>query len=315
MCDADVDGSHIRTLLLTLFYRQMRPLIDDGYIYIAQPPLYKLKRGKREEYIETEEEMSEIILEMGMEGLKLARIKAKQVYNNSQFKEILNNIVELKRISDIMTKRGVSFENYVINYSYNPTKMPLYMVKVDGVAHFAYDDNDLAKMTKSDEEAQYIEIFERDELVEIEKKLKKLGLSIVDAIKGDGGEGSKNNKKAKKKTTKKDAKKKEPVLKPRFLIENGKDKHELFSLKEVLEFVRAQAQKGVHIQRYKGLGEMNPQQLWDTTMDPEHRTILKVVLEDEVETEKIFSILMGDEVAPRREFIETYAHEVKDLDV
>ena len=82
-----------------------------------------------------------------------------------------------------------------------------------------------------------------------------------------------------------------------------------------MEFVREQAKKGVHIQRYKGLGEMNPQQLWETTMDPEHRTILKVTLEDAVETESIFSILMGDEVAPRREFIETYAHEVKDLDI
>jgi len=96
---------------------------------------------------------------------------------------------------------------------------------------------------------------------------------------------------------------------------NEKDKHELFSLQEALEYVRAQAQKGVHIQRYKGLGEMNPQQLWETTMDPAHRTILKVVLEDAVEAEGMFSVLMGDEVAPRREFIENFAHKVKNLDI
>ena len=117
------------------------------------------------------------------------------------------------------------------------------------------------------------------------------------------------------KRKKKKSAKKEPVLKALFIIENDKDKHELFSLQEVLEFVQTQAQKGIHIQRYKGLGEMNPKQLWETTMDPEHRTILKVVLEDVVEAEGMFSVLMGDEVAPRREFIETFAHEVQDLDI
>ncbi len=315
MCDADVDGSHIRTLLLTLLYRQMRPLIEGGYIYIAQPPLYKLKRGKREEYIETEEEMSEIVLELGMEGLKLVKSKGKQAYTGAQFRDILNMCVELQRVSSIMFKRGVDFTDYVNNYNQKTKKMPLYRVKVEGAAHFVYDDKELAKLTTKDEEAQYTEIFEKDEIESIEKKLNKLGMSIEDFVKVDIKEepkvdGAKKKKAAPKKTTAK-----KPVLKAKFVIENEKDKHELFSLQEVLEFVRSQAQKGVYIQRYKGLGEMNPQQLWETTMDPEHRTILKVVLEDDVEAEGIFSVLMGDEVAPRREFIETYAHEVKDLDV
>lgn len=311
MCDADVDGSHIRTLLLTLLYRQMRPLIDGGYIYIAQPPLYKLKRGKREEYIETEEEMSAIIMEMGMEGLKLIRIKGKQVYTNGQFKELLNTVVEMKRIMDIMGKRGVDFDNYIKNYDQKTKKMPLYTVKVEGVTHFVYNDKELAALTAKDEEAQYTEIFDKNDLEKIEQKLNKLGLSTIDFLKVDIAEEPKVIGAQGKKTTTK----KEPVLKALFIIENDKDKHELFSLQEVLEFVQAQAQKGIHIQRYKGLGEMNPHQLWETTMDPEHRTILQVTLEDEVETEGIFSVLMGDEVAPRREFIETYAHEVKDLDV
>jgi DNA gyrase subunit B len=107
----------------------------------------------------------------------------------------------------------------------------------------------------------------------------------------------------------------EPVLKPVFLIETEKDKHEFHSLKGVLSFVRGQASKGMHIQRYKGLGEMNPQQLWETTMDPARRTILKVTLEDAVEVDKTFSMLMGDEVGPRREFIESNAHDVKNLDI
>ena len=124
MCDADVDGSHIRTLLLTLFYRQMKPLIDGGFIYIAQPPLYKLKRGKREEYIETEEEMSDIILDMGMEGLKLVRIKGKKGFANAQFRDILTTIEDVQRISSIMSRRGVKLKNYIENIDQKTRKMP-----------------------------------------------------------------------------------------------------------------------------------------------------------------------------------------------
>ena len=127
-----------------------------------------------------------------------------------------------------------------------------------------------------------------------------------------GPSAAKKKVAAKKKTTKKKA---EPVLKALFSIEEEKDKHELFSMQEVLEFVRAQARKGIYIQRYKGLGEMNPQQLWETTMDPARRTLLQVKLEDAVEVDRTFSMLMGDEVAPRREFIESFAHEVRELDI
>ena len=315
MCDADVDGSHIRTLLLTLLYRQMRPLVEGGYIYIAQPPLYKIKRGKREEYIETEEEMSGIILELGSEGIKLIKNKGNQVYTNMQLREVLNISVELQHTLDVMTKRGVSFEEYIKNYNQKTKKMPLYRVKVEGKAHFVYDDKELAKLTTKDEEAQYTEIFAKEGLENIEKKLNKLGLSTADFLKEDISEepkviGAGKKKKEAAKTTSKKA-----TLKSRFVIESETDKKELFSLQDVLDFVRTQAQKGMHLQRYKGLGEMNPQQLWETTMDPEHRTLLKVVLEDEIEAEGMFSVLMGDEVAPRREFIETFAHEVKDLDV
>ena len=311
MCDADVDGSHIRTLLLTLLYRQMRPLVEGGFVYIAQPPLYKVKRGKREEYIETEDEMNALILDMGVEGLKLKKLKDKKEYSAAQFKEILEFSVKLERIIEIFGKRGVSFEEYVKNIERKTSEMPFYMVKVDGKAHFVFNDKELAELTKDNEEAQYVEIFEREELVVVEEGLNKLGLSITEFVQPDMGEsyemtkGGKSQKIAQKKTD----------IKPVFIIEEEKDRHELFSLEEVLDFVRKQASKGVHIQRYKGLGEMNPQQLWETTMDPGRRTILKVSLEDAVEVDKTFTMLMGDEVAPRREFIETYAHEVRNLDV
>jgi len=312
MCDADVDGSHIRTLLLTLFYRQMRPLIEGGYVYIAQPPLYKLKRGRREEYIESEEEMSELILEMGLEGLKLERIKGKQRYTNAQFMEIMHFVMDLEKIISVMNKRGIPFEEYVSQYDSKSKRMPLYMLKNDKETHFIFDDEQLAKLTQDDEDAQYLEIFVKEDLQTIEQHFNKLGLSVLNF------RGKKQRKTYKVNERNKDIKKeneKEVHLKPLFMVLSEKDQHECFSLQEVLAFVRKQANKGVYIQRYKGLGEMNPSQLWETTMDPSRRTIVQVKLEDAVEVERIFSMLMGDEVAPRREFIETFAHEVQDLDV
>ncbi len=311
MCDADVDGSHIRTLLLTFLYRQMKPLIEGGYVYIAQPPLYKIKRGQREEYIDTEEEMKELLLEMGIEGHKLIKLQGKQQYNTTQFKELLSDLVELERLVELMKRRGISFESLIQNHSGKTLKLPLYMVKEEGKTRFVYDDKELAQITKHAEDANFVDIFESKDILNIQKRLEKLGLSVTQFAKI--GKEDKNILAVGKKKGKKN--KREPVLKPLFMIEGEKDKYEFYSLKEVLDFIRNEAQKGIHLQRYKGLGEMNPQQLWDTTMDPARRTILKVALEDAVEVDKIFMMLMGDDVEPRREFIETNAHEVKNLDI
>ena len=142
----------------------------------------------------------------------------------------------------------------------------------------------------------------------MQKKLSKFDLDIQDFITPEVA-ALEYAAKGKKKTKTKDA------PKALFVVENEKDNHEFYSLQKVLGYVKDQASKGIHIQRYKGLGEMNPQQLWETTMDPAKRTILRVELEDGVEADKTFTTLMGDEVEPRREFIETYAHEVKNLDI
>ena len=312
MCDADVDGSHIRTLLLTLLYRQMRQLVENGYVYIAQPPLYKLKRGKREEYIDTDKEMNALILEMGLEGLSIKSAKSKQQYTPAQLKEMIQATTELEKVIEILIKRGVDFEEYVESIDAKTRKMPVYLVKVEGSAHFAYSEKELAEFTKKDEEAQYIEIFEHEDLERIEKILNKLDLNLSDYISPEMGEsyelaGQKKEKKAKAK--------KDTPNKPLFILEDEQGKQEAFSLQEVLEVVRKQAHKGMHVQRYKGLGEMNPQQLWDTTMDPSRRTILKVTVEDAVEVNKTFEMLMGDEVEPRRLFIEANAHQVRNLDI
>ncbi|HOY09026.1 MAG TPA: DNA topoisomerase (ATP-hydrolyzing) subunit B [Candidatus Omnitrophota bacterium] len=304
MCDADVDGSHIRTLLLTLLYRQMCPLIEGGFVYIAQPPLYKVKRGKREEYIETEEEMNELMLDLGIEGLKLSSLKGKQGYSAAQFKDILGSLTDIEKLVEIMKKRGIEFEVFISTYDSKRKLFPKYKVKSKDKAAFVYDDKELAEITAGDEEAQYIEIFEAEDLQEIQQKLENFGIRLDNFMKETLRGEPVQNKSA------------DGVhIKPLFMIEDDKDKHEFYCLKDVLDFVKAHAYKGMHIQRYKGLGEMNPQQLWDTTMDPAKRTILKITLEDAVEVEETFSMLMGDDVGPRREFIESNAHDVKNLDV
>ena len=314
MCDADVDGSHIRTLLLTLLYRHMKPLIENGNIYIAQPPLYKIKRGAREEYIETEDEMNNLILDLAIEELKFIRLKGKKQFTGPQFKDILAALVDLEHISIMMTKRGVDLREYLLNTHKKTKKMPKYMVKVEQDTHFVYDDKELAKLTKDQEEAKYTEIFEAEDLEKIEDVLSKFDLDVHEFVKAkEEALMTEKDKKDKKGKKKKESKKGE--FRALFTIESDSEKKEFASLQEALEYVRSYATKGIHIQRYKGLGEMNPQQLWETTMDPARRTVLKVSLEDVVAADKTFTTLMGDEVEPRREFIEMYAHEVKNLDV
>ncbi len=308
MCDADVDGSHIRTLILTLLYRQMPQLIEGGFVYIAQPPLYKVSRGKREEYIQTEKEMSDLILELGTDGVKVTKIDGKKTYLPAQLKEILTTLVELEHIVERFKRRGIVFSDYVEKYDAKTKRMPRYLVKSGGKDAYVYDDKELAEMTKNDEEAQYVEMFDSEDLAAIQASLDKYDLLLKDYDR-------KNADEVLLASDKKDKVKPKDLLKPLFIIEDEKSKNEVMSIAELIATVRAYAKKGMHVQRYKGLGEMNPQQLWDTTMDPERRTILKVTLEDAVEVDKTFAMLMGDEVEPRRLFIETYAHEVKNLDI
>ena len=304
MADADIDGSHIRTLLLTLLYRQMPKLVEEGHVYIAQPPLYKIKRGQREEYIQTEEQMENLILELGREGHRFMRLKDKQVFTDNQFKDLLLLLVELEKLGKNLEKKGVDFAKYLTFRHPKTKKMPIYRVKVEGKYHFVYSDKELAQLSdKEDKEGDALELFEAQEIEQIATKLEKMSLGIENYTPV--------LLEAKESTKQEEAKK----IKAIYRIVNEKDQKDLFNLKEVFMYIKEMATKGMHIQRYKGLGEMNPQQLWDTTMDPEKRTTLRVALEDAVETDKMFTVLMGDQVEPRREFIENYAHQVKNLDV
>lgn len=339
MCDADVDGSHIRTLLLTFLYRQMHALIEKGFVYIAQPPLYKIKRGKREEYIQTEDHMNNLLLELGSEGFTLTRQGDKKEFTDKQLKAILDALVEMESLSNAVERRGVEFAKYLSLRHKKTKKLPLYMVNVEGEDHFLFNDDELADYIQVEEEEpkaepkakgknekdekarngdkakaaeqapkprgpQYIEFYEAREIEKIVEKIEKLGVDIEDY---DVSEAEGLDKKQKKEA--------KAEAKPRYVIKGEKTKHSFSSLKEILRFVMHEGKEGMSIQRYKGLGEMNPHQLWETTMDPEKRTLLKVALEDAVEAEAMFTTLMGDQVEPRREFIEKHAHEVKVLDI
>jgi len=304
--DADIDGSHIRTLLLTFLYRQMPKLVEEGYVYIAQPPLYKIKRGQREEYIQTEQQMDDLLLDLGREGHRFVRLKDKQAFTDNQFKDLLRLLVELEKIGKNLEKKGVELTKYLSFRHPKTKKMPIYRVKMEGKDHFLYTDKELAALTAKHEkesEPDVMELFEAQDVEQIVAKIEKLGLDISTYSQ---------ERVAQKETSKKEAEKKPKAA---YRITNEKEQKDLFDLREVLAYIKEAAAQGMHIQRYKGLGEMNPQQLWDTTMDPGKRTILKVTLEDAVETDKMFTVLMGDAVEPRREFIENHAHQVKNLDI
>jgi len=306
MADADIDGSHIRTLLLTLLYRQMPKLIEEGHVYITQPPLYKIKRGQREEYIQTEQQMDDLLLDLGREGHKLLRLKDKQDFTDNQFKELLKNLVELDKLGRYLDKKGVNFADYINSRHPKTKKMPIYRIKVEGNTLFVFSDKELAVITEKEgkeAELDVLQIFEAQEIEQVIAKIEKLGFDVESYFSSTVVSKQGATKEAEKK------------LKAVYRIINDGDSKEVFSLREVLAYIREVAAKGMHIQRYKGLGEMNPQQLWETTMDPAKRTILQVVLEDAVESDKMFTVLMGDQVEPRREFIEDYAHQVKNLDI
>ncbi len=339
MCDADVDGSHIRTLLLTFFFRQMTKLLENGHIYIAQPPLYKIKRGKREEYIETEEQMSGLLLDLGSEDMTLIRLKDKEKTTDKKFIELLKLLASLEKMAYGISKRGIDLSKYLSFRNKKTKKLPVYRVKVEGEDQFLYDDEELAEVVKRYEkfkgkevdleeaekkdpmrgslakELDLAEFYESDEIAEVVAKIEKLGIDIEDYLP----EGSIDSK------PKIDPKKVKGKAKPELFQKSTlykietKDKDEaaqyFSSLLDVLKYVQTEGKKGMTIQRYKGLGEMNPEQLWETTMDPEKRTVLKVTMENAAEADKTFTTLMGDEVEPRREFIQKYAREVRNLDV
>ncbi|MCM2264257.1 MAG: DNA topoisomerase (ATP-hydrolyzing) subunit B [Desulfuromonadales bacterium] len=297
MTDADVDGSHILTLLLTFFFRQMTQLVERGHLYIAQPPLYKVKRGRKELYLRNETAMQNYLLEEGTEDMTLFLENGARTYTGKQIIPLLRQLVEYRTLLDKFVRKGINEElvRLILRLGVRPGLIDLagmlpYLVHLDraypGAEHSVLDDGRIILRlgnvrTALDQHTHSIlASYEYGLLFESHRKVRELfgtGRAIVSS------EG-----------------------KELFGTDRGV---------ELLAFFMESAKKGLSIQRYKGLGEMNPEQLWETTMEPTNRTLLQVKIEDLVEADSVFTILMGDQVEPRREFIETNALNVANLDI
>jgi len=333
MTDADIDGAHIRTLLLTFFFRQMQQLFLANMIYIAQPPLYevKVKGKKKSEYVLSENKMRKQMITRGLEGTELLirngkSRKTKKSKSESEAKDksaescvsgkemtrLVKILAEAERIIAVLKRRGINFFDFVSAY-YSPPKggLPPFRLCAEGQEEIYYKReeyekrvNELKERTKTsteNEEEETVvaeELHEVDRINQINEQLKEqLGLDLRDFLlkpaKAVSGE----------------------ALQTKFQLINGEDKYDIVSLGDICAGIRQIGGKGIEIKRFKGLGEMNADQLWDTTMNPETRTLLSVRLDDAGEADRLFSILMGSDVEKRRNFIQEHALEVQNLDV
>jgi DNA gyrase subunit B len=310
MTDADVDGSHIRTLLLTFFYRQMAELVEKGYVYIAQPPLFKVKRGKKEEYIKDEGSMIRYLMRMATADMTVNSVGAKEVIEGKDLARSLEEMVDFKHYCERAARR-LGGDAHLLDTLLEAFGGKKGVLRKEGTTlRKIFQDGDLmARVEAVLAGAGYKTELSPDEehgLWEIETSTNSgVNLSVdwnfasfVEFQKAVELYMSLEDK----------------LAAPFITGENG-TKEEIPTRDALLEKVLAAAKKDLTIQRYKGLGEMNPEQLWETTMNPEKRTLLQVRIDDAVETDEIFTVLMGDAVEPRRKFIEDNALDVRNLDV
>jgi DNA gyrase subunit B len=317
MTDADVDGSHIRTLLLTFFCRHMPELVKRGFLYIAQPPLYKVTRKKREEYVQDDADLNRILLELGADEVTLKNTADGMVIDHGKLKQILELLTPLSRFADHIRRQGGDFEAYLQARDTVTGGLPKYLLRVragneehlhyfindEKLGEFAREHPDLGVFGRTIDDNGAAKTATRSKLVEIHEagpmkklfaQLDELGLHIDHFSSQD---------------------------KPLFEIIEGDGakavSHPLFNVPAILDTVLAIGKRGIEIQRFKGLGEMNAKQLFETTMDPAKRRMLRVNLGEEnmLEADRMFTILMGDIVEPRRQFIEENALNVRNLDV
>ncbi len=316
MTDADVDGAHIRTLLLTFFFRQMPQLFEQGQIYIAQPPLYEIKRKgqKKSEYILNEAQMRQNTENRGLEGSELVvrepdgTIRQVKQAKLAFLVKIMN---DAERSLSILARRGIVFKDFVETY-FNGKQLPVYQIRAEGADEFYHHKDDYEKRLSElnsasleiDEETQQEKAFFSEEMHEV-LRLNEICSRLQQDYDLDWRDCLLQQQKS---VSGED-------LPTRFVVVNGGQEHPVSSLDQIAPTVRQIGSGEMEIKRFKGLGEMNSDQLWSTTMDPTQRTLLKVQLEDAGEADRLFSILMGDDVEKRRNFIQEHALEVQNLDV
>ena len=296
MTDADVDGSHILTLLLTFFYRNMRELIERGHLYIAQPPLYKVKRGKKEMYLKNEAALQQFLLDEGAEELTLRLEKGDRIYKGAQIIPVIRQFIEHRAILDKVVKKGIGAELLALMLQAGVpagieelsqlTGCLERMKELHGDAEYQVDEERITFSLgniRNQIDAQTLNLLGSHEYELLVENYRRVCETMAGGLA--------------------------------YLEQESKLLLTTASHEELLSWFMEYAKKGLNIQRYKGLGEMNPEQLWETTMNPQNRTLLQVKIEDLVEADEIFTILMGDQVEPRRDFIEQNALNVVNLDI
>ncbi|MDA0348646.1 MAG: DNA topoisomerase (ATP-hydrolyzing) subunit B [Verrucomicrobia bacterium] len=322
MADADVDGAHIQTLYLTFFYRYMRGIIDSGFLYIAQPPLYKIKRKRREQYIENDMELNRILLELGSEDVTLVRARDDHQFSSATIDKVVEALARLEVLTGGVSRYGCPVTEYLDQKNDETLELPKYIARIrtgnkeeyvflmndDNRSHFYVEQGiteeiqEGATVREVEQEDGTVvqqrigvyEIFEAGQMSKILREISETGLTINQFT---------------------------PTEEPRYrLIENMGDEKkervvELFSILQLMENIRGLGRRGLTIQRYKGLGEMNAKQLFETTMDPAKRRLLRVDITDAARAEATFSMLMGEDVPSRRAFIEDNALNTSYLDV
>jgi DNA gyrase subunit B len=326
MTDADVDGSHIRILLLTFFFRQMTELVRAGRIYIAQPPLYQIKRKKREEYVDDDVQLNKILISLGAEDVRLKNLADDKEITAAQLKDILESLGKLAKLSEAVRRHGGDFETYLGHRNSRSGKLPTYLVKVregnEETVHYFHDEKAVREFHESNLDLNLFDTQIEQELLPlgeaqaptktngVRRRGKLVELHESAAIQKIMAELARKGLKVGHYATSD-----RPIFE---LIEGEGDKavaYLLFSIPEILQKILEIGRRGVQIKRFKGLGEMNAKELFETTMNPEKRKLLKVDITDDTKADEMFTRLMGELVEPRRQYIEDNALNVRNLDV
>lgn len=311
MTDADVDGSHIRTLLLTFFFRQMRELVDRGHIYIAQPPLYKIAKGKQEQYLKDDDALTQFLTNAAVESSALHVSAEAPPLSGPQLEALVN---DYRAVMATISKLSRLYSEPVMeSLIYLPTLNPdAFTNEGEMKTWVALLNESLQQLNNSSKTHRYeVEVIENRESHQFEPIL-NITSHGVDAKARLGIELFESEDYAKMRRLGQSL---DGLVEEGAFVQKGERKQEVSDFKEALEWIMKESKRGYNIQRYKGLGEMNPEQLWETTMDPGTRRMLQVTIEDAIGADQIFTCLMGDQVEPRREFIDTNALSVANLDV
>ncbi len=317
MTDADVDGSHIRTLLLTFFYRHMPALIENNFIYIARPPLYRVTRKKVSRYIHSEKEMDEYLLKLGTSDIQIRLVGHSDVLTKEQVEQMLHDVRDVETLLTSIERKGIPFREF-LSAKDEQGRLPRFQVKLGDEARFIFSEEEFVEIKRQDEEIQRkkhadtLAAIPPEEQTEDMKVFRIKSLPFVELYELTALDDLKNRLSAYNFTL------------DQYNVANGKlfdiidengREEPVHTLKEGIDLLRVNGRKGIEIQRYKGLGEMNADQLWETTMDPARRTLLRVTLPDAIAADHMFTMLMGEDVPPRRAFIEKFALSVKNLDI